>query len=145
MATKSKVKILLLFIVMFIGYACSLNKKNSTDAELINIVEEYRNTFCALEIKQTRLRSNYYICEFNNGSTYIVSYDGQVIREAHGSLPVISENALEDKKIPDSMHKLSLLVINLLANEVVCIELKSDTIIFEKMDGYYLAYRLEKK
>lgn len=145
MATISKVKILLLFFVMFISYACTLGKKNYTDAEMIDVVEGYRNTFYTLGIKQIQLRSNYYICDFNNDSTYIVSYDGQVIRDARRNLSVISQNALDDKKIPDYMHKLSLLVIDLFASEVVCIELKSDTIIFEKIDGYYLAYSLGKK
>lgn len=142
MATTSKVKTLLLFFVMFIGYACALN--NKSDEEMINLVEGYRNTFCALGIRHTQLRSNYYICEFNNGSIYIVAYDGQVIRDANRNLSVISQKALEDKDIPDCMHKLSLLVISLYANEVMCLELKSDTVIFERFDGSYFTNKPNK-
>lgn len=141
MAAKSKINTFLLFFVMFTGSACALSEKYATEATMINLVEDYRNTFCALGIKQVHIRSNYYICEYNNFSTYIVSCDGQLIRDAHNNLSVISQNALADNGIPECMHKLSLLVINLYTNEVKFLKIESDTIRFETFDDYYLTNR----
>jgi len=48
---------------------------------------------------------------------------------------------MESKYILECMHKLSLLVINLYANEVKFWMLESDTIKFETLDDYYLTNR----
>lgn len=144
MAAKSKVITLLLFFVMFVVNACTHGGKCSLDEDMVNLIEGYRDTFCTLGIKHFQLRTNYYICEYNNCFSYIVSCDGKIIRDVQNNLTVISQNALEDKDIPDSMRKLSLLVISLYANEVKCMELKSDTIIFEKFDGLYLTNHSNK-
>ena len=93
MAAKSKVITLLLFFVMFVVNACTHGGKCSLDEDMVNLIEGYRDTFCTLGIKHFQLRTNYYICEYNNCFSYIVSCDGKIIRDVQNNLTVISQNA----------------------------------------------------
>lgn len=139
MATKIKIGryVTCMFWICLV-YSCWNGKNEYTDTEMITMAESYSKQFQDYGLCSVQQRSDYYICTLEDGSSYIIGCDGNRIRNLGRNNIIISERAMTDACISDSMKILSRIVVDLFSHEIGYLKVKSDTIMLKRFDGYYL-------
>ena len=138
MATKTQIfQFSILAYIVMLGYSC-VSKQDNTDTEMVNLAESYINEFHEQGVNIIQLRSNYYICSFEDSSSYLITCDGKVIRNISKNNEIISTDASNDLTLPDSLQHLLKLVLDIYLHEINFVDLEGDIIMMETIDGYYL-------
>ena len=130
-------KYALIGCMLLIGLSCARSNKEYSNAEMIDLAETYKEQFDKHEMSCVELRTNYYMCFYQDSSVYIVSFDSKVIREDNGT--IISSNAKYDPNLPNNFRELLSIVQSIYSHEIRYVSVQSDSIFLERFDGYYLS------
>ncbi|MBQ9339306.1 MAG: hypothetical protein IJS13_03125 [Paludibacteraceae bacterium] len=125
--------------VLFTLLLCTSCKKCLPDDDMTGLAETYIIEFHNLNLSkiQHREQYNYYICEFNDSSSFIVSSDCKLIRNVRNNMEVVSTNASEDTTLPNSLKKL-ITIVNSMYNEgIKYINVQGTNIRMVKFNGCY--------
>ncbi len=137
-ARKITKKSIVLFYIVLFGYSCTYTRHKYPDTEMIRVAEEYRELFHKQEISRIELRSNYYVCFYNNSADYIVSCDCMLIKTINKNPKIISANAPNDTTLSNRLQVLLAIVEDVYAHQIRCVSVDSDTIRIERFNGYYI-------
>ena len=138
MAAKKIIRLYVMLLCTIIGYSCTKKQGAYTDADMITLAEMYQELFREQDISCIQLRSNYYICNYNDSSSYLVSCNCKVVRNLNNHGEIISINAQNDTSLLDNIQMLITIVEDVSIHDIKFVEVDSSTIKIEKLDGYYL-------
>ena len=139
MAKKTKItKWAVLLFVVLLGSSCAKTHNESSILAMINMAKTLGEQLSRQNIYRVQSRCDYYICDYNNASSYIVSHDCMVIRDINNNMEIISANAKKDIQLPDSLQNLLVIVRNLHLHNISYVSVKVDTIKIVTFDGYFI-------
>lgn len=116
--------------------ACAKIQGEYSDRDMINLAKSYQKLFHLQSISRVQLHSDYYICAFNDSSTYIVSCDSRVIRDINNQLEIISVNAENDTCLPNNMQSMLMIVKDIFQHNISLVQVDSNIIRIERFDRY---------
>jgi len=111
----------LLITICFTIYASLLT--SNADINMIDKADYYSRLFQNIRLESVVKRSNYnyYLCQFNNKSSFIVGVDGEPIR-IQNNMKIISKCKKDFIALPDSLQKLVLIVNSMYKDDIEYIQ-----------------------
>lgn len=134
--------IFLLCVLFFM--ACSEKHGEYSDEEMIGIAQTQTKRLDSLGVYCIQARANYYVCDFTDSSSYLITCDCMLIRDLRNHMEIISTRAKEDTQLPNKLRKLVLLIGDIYMYDINYILVKEDTVILNRFDGYYLTNMVPK-
>lgn len=138
MAAKKIIRLSVILLCAIIVCSCIKKQGMYTDADMITLAETYQKLFYEQDLSCIQLRSNYYICNYNDSSSYLISCNCKVARNLNYHGEIISLNAKNDTSLSDNIQILITIVEDVFIHDIKFVEVDSSTIRIEKLDGYYL-------
>lgn len=106
---------------------------------MINIAKTLGAQLSRQNIYRIQSQSDYYLCEYNNATSYCVNHDCSEIREVnYNREEILYDNTTNDIQLPDSLQNLLELVKDLCLHDIGLISVNADTINLVTFDGYHL-------
>ena len=105
---------------------------------MINIAKTLGAQLSRQNIYRIQSQSDYYLCEYNNATSYCVNHDCSEIREVNYNREILYDNTTNDIQLPDSLQNLLELVKDLCLHDIGLISVNADTINLVTFDGYHL-------
>lgn len=118
--------------------ACSEKHGEYSDEEMIGIAQTQTKRLDSLGVYCIQARTNYYVCDFTDSSSYLITSDCMLVRDLRNHMEIVSTCAKEDTQLPDKLQKLVLLIGDLYMYDISYMHVKEDTVVLNRFDGYYL-------
>lgn len=136
MAKSTQIVSIFMIVLAFVGCRNNGGSNNSCN-NLPTTAEQIYHKFDSLGLHQVLLRSDYYICQFKDSSTFIITTDCMLVREASHDMRILSTRAKFDKELPANIRSLISLIDYIRERKVYDISADSVSISFCCREGYY--------
>lgn len=118
--------------------SCSARQDCFSNETMIEIAKTSIDLFDSLDISSIQARSDYYICNLKDSSDYLITTDLMLVRDIQNNMEIISSCAKNEVQLPKQLQKLLPTIECLYIHNISYIQVKEDTVVLCRYDGYYL-------